>query len=115
METVASPRAAMVGPLHVDLFVRGSAPLEREALNAWVGPSEVDLAVAGSLGYAALALASLGWSVELHSAVGSDPFGEHIIRTLHGRRIDDALRGALRRPDRHRHLRAALRGHASGR
>ena len=82
------PRVSLIGPVHVDLFVRGTAPLEPEALRAWVGQSEIDLSVAGSAGYTAMVMARLGWAVELHSAVGDDPFGDHIHRTLEERGVD---------------------------
>jgi 2-dehydro-3-deoxygluconokinase len=82
-------RVALVGPLNMDLFLRGSAPLEREALNAWVGPSRFDLLVAGSIGYTTQAFARLGEQVELHSAVGSDAFGVHIRATLVDAGVDD--------------------------
>lgn len=88
MQPGARPRVELVGPLHVDLFMRGSAPLERDELNAWVGPSDVDLVVAGSMGYTALAFARLDWDVEAHSTVGTDAFGDHIEQTLSSRGID---------------------------
>lgn len=81
-------RAAVIGPVNMDLFVRGSAPLERDALNAWVGPAETDLLVAGSIGYTMGALASLGWSVESCSTTGDDAFGAWIRADLHARGID---------------------------
>lgn len=76
------PRVSLVGPLNMDLFVRGSAPLDRASLDTWVGPSEVDLLVAGSIGYPAQAFRRLGARVELHSHVGDDAFGMHIRRSL---------------------------------
>ena len=80
---------ALIGPVNMDMFIRGSAPLEREALNRWIGPSEFDLLVAGSIGYTAQAFARLGDRVELHTAVGSDAFGGHIRQSLHEAGIDD--------------------------
>lgn len=74
----AVPRVALIGPLNLDLFMRGTAPLERSELNEWVGPSRVELLVAGSIGYTAQAFAILGDEVELHSHVGRDAFGRHI-------------------------------------
>lgn len=78
------PRVTLVGPVNMDLFLRGAAPLEPEALRRWVGPSEVDLLVAGSIGYTAQAFARLGDRVELHTCVGDDAFGAHIARALDG-------------------------------
>lgn len=82
------PRAAVIGPVNMDLFIRGSAPLDRDALNAWVGPTETDLLVAGSVGYTIGALAGLGWSVEVCSTTGDDAFGAWIRADLEGRGID---------------------------
>jgi len=83
------PRVALIGPLNMDLFIRGDAPLDRESLNAWVGPSRFDLLVAGSIGYTAQAFARLGDEVELHSTIGTDAFGAHIRRAVVDDGIDD--------------------------
>ncbi|MFV2063128.1 MAG: carbohydrate kinase family protein [Chloroflexota bacterium] len=88
MEALSRPKVALIGPLNMDLFIRGSAPLEQDALNAWVGPSEVDLVVAGSIGYTAQAFARLGSRVELHSAVGDDAFGDHVRRAMEEAGLD---------------------------
>lgn len=82
------PRVTLVGPVNMDLFLRGAAPLEPAALREWVGPSEVDLLVAGSIGYTAQAFARLGDQVELHTCVGDDAFGTHITRALDGAGIE---------------------------
>jgi sugar/nucleoside kinase (ribokinase family) len=90
------PHVSLVGPLNLDLFIRGTAPLEREVLNAWVGPSDVDLVVAGSIGYTAQVFRRLGARVELHSHVGEDAFGEHILRSIEDDGIES--RFLVRRP-----------------
>jgi len=82
------PRVAVIGPLNMDLFMRGSAPLERDELNAWVGPSDVDLLVAGSIGYTVQVFAKLGWHVDVCSTVGSDAFGAAIRHELEQRGLD---------------------------
>jgi sugar/nucleoside kinase (ribokinase family) len=76
------PRVSLVGPVNIDLFIRGRAPLDQALLEGWVGPADVDLVVAGSIGYTAQAFARLGERVELHSCVGDDAFGAHIRRSL---------------------------------
>lgn len=81
-------RAAVIGPVNMDLFVRGAAPLDRDTLNEWVGPSETDLLVAGSIGYTMGALARLGWSVEACSTTGDDAFGAWIRADLEARGVD---------------------------
>lgn len=75
-------RVGLVGPLNLDLFLRGTAPSQPAELNVWVGPSEVELLVAGSIGYPAQAFRRLGATVELHSHVGDDVFGAHIRSAL---------------------------------
>ncbi len=84
----ARPRVAVIGPTNMDLFMRGTAPLEREPLNAWVGPSDVDLLVAGSIGYTVQVFARLGWHVDVCSTVGSDAFGAAIRHELEQRGLD---------------------------
>ncbi len=81
-------RVAVIGPLNMDLFMRGSAPLKRDELNSWVGPSEVELLVAGSIGYTVQVFARLGWHVDVCSTVGSDAFGATIRHELEARGID---------------------------
>jgi sugar/nucleoside kinase (ribokinase family) len=73
-----SHRAVVIGPVNVDLFIRGHAPLDPDVLNAWVGPSDVDLLVAGSVGYTVQALHRLGVHVELCTTFGDDAFGVHL-------------------------------------
>jgi len=83
-----TPRFAVVGPVNMDLFIRGVAPLDRAALAEWVGPSRVDLVVGGSVGYTAGVLARLGGHVTLATTLGSDAFGAHIRRELEAAGID---------------------------
>ena len=82
MSVEGPAQVVVVGPVNMDLFMRGSAPLERTALNQWVGPSDVQLIVAGSIGYTIQALARLGCQVEVCTAIGDDAFGSHIRREL---------------------------------
>ncbi len=82
MQTGVSPRVVVIGPVNMDLFVRGTAPLDRATLNDWVGPSDVQLMVAGSVGYTVQAFARLGCRVELCATTGDDAFGAHIRQVL---------------------------------
>jgi len=75
-------RVVVIGPVNMDLFMRGEAPLDRVQLETWVGPSDVQLIVAGSIGYTIQALARLGCRVEVCTTIGSDAFGTHIRREL---------------------------------
>jgi sugar/nucleoside kinase (ribokinase family) len=76
------PSAAVIGPVNVDLFIRGRAPLDAAELNQWVGPADVDLLVAGSVGYTVQALNRLGVHVELCTTFGDDAFGGHLGQAL---------------------------------
>ncbi len=71
----AAPRVVVIGPVNIDLFMRGEAPLDREALSGWVGPSDVQLIVAGSVGYTVQVFDRLGAAVELCTTTGDDAFG----------------------------------------
>jgi len=83
-----APRAAVVGPVNMDLFIRGTAPLDRDTLNGWVGPADTQLLVAGSVGYTVAVLARLGWSVEVCSTTGDDAFGAWIRAELEAQGLD---------------------------
>lgn len=82
------PRVVIVGPVNMDLFIRGEAPLDREALNLWVGTPDVELLVAGSIGYALQVFARLGDAVEACTTIGSDAFGAHIRQELEAAGVD---------------------------
>lgn len=82
------PRVVVVGPVNMDLFIRGEAPLDRDALNAWVGSPEVELLVAGSIGYTLQVFARLGDDVEACTTIGSDAFGTHIRQELEAAGVD---------------------------
>jgi sugar/nucleoside kinase (ribokinase family) len=84
----APVRIDCVGPLNIDLLIRGTAPLDPAELRQWVGPSEVELLTAGSIGYTVQALARLGCAIRVFSAVGNDAFGEQILRELAAQGID---------------------------
>jgi len=77
--------------VNVDLFVRGSAPLDAEVLNSWVGPSEVDLLVAGSIGYTIQALQRLGVQVDVCTTFGEDSFGRFLKTSVEAAGIGTSL------------------------
>lgn len=87
----ASHRAVVIGPVNVDLFVRGKAPLDVGELNAWVGPSEVDFLVAGSVGYTIQALERLGVHVDVCTTFGEDAFGLQLKRSVEQAGIGTSL------------------------
>jgi len=84
-------RAVVIGPVNVDLFVRGTAPLDADELNAWVGPSEVDFLVAGSIGYTIQALERLGVHVDVCTTFGEDAFGMQLKRSVEQAGIGTSL------------------------
>ncbi len=77
-----TPRVVVVGPVNIDLFMRGEAPPDRDALATWVGPSDVQLIVAGSVGYTVQVFARLGSQVELCTTTGDDAFGAYLREAL---------------------------------
>lgn len=85
---MTEPRIVVVGPVHMDLFMRGTAPTEVDEINRWVGPSEVETLVAGSIGYTIQNLRRLGWQVRVVSQVGSDGFGMEIRSVLNDQGMD---------------------------
>ena len=88
MEGSDHPRVVVIGPVNMDLFIRGEAPLDREALNLWVGQPDVELLVAGSIGYTLQVFARLDDAVEACTTIGSDAFGAHIRQELEAAGVD---------------------------
>lgn len=78
----------VIGPLNVDILLRGQAPENVQALTAWEGPAAIDLAVAGSVGYAVQDMARLGLSVSVSACVASDAFGPTIVSQLQQSGVD---------------------------
>jgi len=72
----------VIGPLNVDILVRGEAPRELPVLTGWEGPAAVELAVAGSVGYTVQDMAKLGLEVSVSACVADDVFGPVILRQL---------------------------------
>ncbi len=75
-------KIGVVGPLNVDLIMRGNAPTNIDELNSWSGPSEVHCLTAGAAGYVSQNLKKLGNEIHLVSCVGDDPFGVMILSSL---------------------------------
>ncbi len=78
----------LIGPLNVDLILRGQAPVQNEELVRWAGPSEVQLCAAGSAGYIAQDLARFGFQTSLVSTLADDPFGDAVLRILNSTGLD---------------------------
>lgn len=72
----------LIGPLNVDLLIRGEAPREMNELTKWAGPSDVALSAAGSAGYIAQDLVRFGLKTSLLSILADDAFGDGLLRIL---------------------------------
>ncbi|MGD0706864.1 MAG: carbohydrate kinase family protein [Anaerolineaceae bacterium] len=72
----------LIGPLNVDLLLRGQAPTRLNELTRWSGPSDVALCAAGSAGYIAQDLVKFGLKTSLFSTLADDLFGDAILRIL---------------------------------
>ncbi|MHA1293037.1 MAG: carbohydrate kinase family protein [Promethearchaeota archaeon] len=68
-------KISIIGPLNVDLIIRGEAPCDIKELNKWSGASDVYCLTAGAAGYISQNLKKLGNEIRLVSSIGDDPFG----------------------------------------
>ncbi len=75
-------KIGIIGPLNVDLIIRGNAPTDLSALNQWADLSDVTCLTAGAAGYISQNLKKLGNEIHLVSSIGDDPFGEMILSSL---------------------------------
>jgi sugar/nucleoside kinase (ribokinase family) len=75
-------RIGVLGPLNIDLIIKGSAPSNINELNSWSGPSDIHILTAGAAGYIAQNLKQLGNEIHLVSSIGDDSFGKMILHIL---------------------------------
>jgi sugar/nucleoside kinase (ribokinase family) len=75
-------KIGVIGPLNIDIIIKGKAPGNLRELNAWSGPSNIDRLTAGAAGYISQNLKLLGNEVHLVSSIGDDPFGKMILDIL---------------------------------
>lgn len=75
-------KIGIIGPLNIDLIIRGKAPSNIDELNEWSAPSEVHCLTAGAAGYISQNLKKLGNEIHLVSCIGDDPFGVMIKSSL---------------------------------
>lgn len=80
-------KIGVIGPLNIDLIMRGKAPFEINDLNKWAGPSDIHCLTAGAVGYFAQNFHKLGAEIALVSTIGDDPFGDMILTNLHNQGI----------------------------
>jgi len=81
-------KIGILGPLNIDLIIRGTAPFDPTELNNWTGASDIYCLVAGAAGYIAQNLKTLGNEIHLVSCLGDDPFAITIKSTLEKFGID---------------------------
>ncbi len=75
-------KIGVLGPINIDLILRGNAPQEMEALRKWSGPSEVNCLLAGAAGYVSQDLRKVGNDVHLVTCLSDDPFGDLLRNAL---------------------------------
>jgi sugar/nucleoside kinase (ribokinase family) len=82
---------SVVGPLNIDLLIRGAGPPNWESIPTWDGPADMEMAAAGSVGYTVQNLARLGLSVSVSSCLPDDPLGLFIESALQRAGVDTSL------------------------
>ena len=81
---------SVVGPLNIDLVIKGDGPSNWNALPTWDGSAQMDMTVAGAVGYTVQNLARLGLSVAVSSCLPDDPLGLFVADTLRRAGVDTA-------------------------
>ena len=81
---------SVVGPLNIDLLIKGDGPSDWDALPDWDGPAQMDMTAAGAVGYTVQNLARLGLSVVVSSCLPDDPLGLFIEDSLRRAGVDTA-------------------------
>jgi 2-dehydro-3-deoxygluconokinase len=79
---------SVVGPLNIDLLIKGDGPSDWDALPTWDGPAQMDMTAAGSVGYTVQDLARFGLKVRVSSCLPDDPLGIFIDDTLKRAGVD---------------------------
>lgn len=82
---------SVVGPLNIDLLIRGEGPPNWEAIPTWDGAADMEMAAAGSVGYTVQNLARLGLTVAVSSCLPDDPLGLFIDSALKLAKVDTSL------------------------
>ena len=81
-------KISVIGPLNIDLIIRGNAPTNIKELKKWADLSEVYCITAGAAGYISQNLKKLGNEIHLVSCLGDDSFGAMIIDDLKKKGIE---------------------------
>lgn len=82
---------SVVGPLNIDLLIRGDGPPDWDAIPTWEGPADIEMAAAGSVGYTVQNLARLGVSVQVCSCLPDDALGGFVQDALKRANVDTTL------------------------
>ncbi|MFX1337447.1 MAG: carbohydrate kinase family protein [Promethearchaeota archaeon] len=75
-------KIGVIGPVNLDLIIRGNAPTDINELVIWADLSEVHCVTAGAAGNVAQNLKKLGNEIHLVSCVADDNFGMIVINSL---------------------------------
>ncbi len=81
-------KIGVLGPLNIDLIIKGKAPSNIKELNVWSGPSDIHILTAGAAGYITQNLKQLGNEIHIVSSIGDDSFGKMILDILKKSGID---------------------------
>jgi sugar/nucleoside kinase (ribokinase family) len=80
-----------IGPLNIDLLIRGEGPPNWEALPTWDGASEMEMTAAGSVGYTVQDIARLDLRVQVCSVLSADPLGTFVQEALNDAGVNTDL------------------------
>lgn len=75
-------KIGIIGPLNIDMVIRGTAPQNIEELVKWGGLSDINILLAGAVGYFSQNISKLGFDAHLVSTIADDLFGEMILSIL---------------------------------
>mgnify|MGYP000458344150 CR=1 FL=1 len=82
---------SVVGPLNIDLIMRGDGPSNWDSIPTWDGPANMEMIAAGSVGYTVTNLARLGLAVRVSSCLPDDPLGVFVQTALSRSGVDTRL------------------------
>src|SRR5215211_2543981 len=90
-DALTMPRdVSVIGPLNIDLVIKGDGPANWDALPDWDGLAYMEMTAAGAVGYTVQNLARLGLSVAVSSCLPDDSLGMFVADTLHRAGVDTA-------------------------
>jgi 2-dehydro-3-deoxygluconokinase len=75
-------KIGVIGPINLDLIIRGNAPTNISELKEWADLSDVNCITAGAAGNVAQNLKILGNEIHLVSCVADDNFGMIVLNSL---------------------------------